>query len=810
MAAPSLFSSAHSPPSASRGYATTVLSAVDELSALRAENRHLKDLLQACSCANYAHERAELLESVASLRSAQGLLRSANDDLQQQLGLSRAEVAAARAEGAVALQAAVAAANADAAQALHRKTLELSRSAAAAAEEGDDASSWRAEAARLRERLRSVEAGAAASVEKCAAIAVEKVRDAEVRAAKAQRSLEEVLTQQQAAKAQLAEATTAFLELQAREETRAARAADELAEALGVVQKQHAAVLEQRLGDAGAATERALQDMEASLTSAHVKALAQLKASHDEALAQARAAHAGESLFSRGGDGGGDGDSSSGGSSGGDGVAGQYPLPVPPSAGAAASAFQAVAPRLLAARGGAPPPLLPDAPAPFVTQLAQLKKPPPRPEADAELEIAPSRAPIASLKAGLRPLDAAHELEILPSRAPIASLKANLRPPPPKAEPPEPAAPQRVPAVAVSLRPAPPRASSLEPARAQAAVWQAERAMAAARKEEEAAAVAAAAAAALQQPPQQSTTPPIEEDGAEKGGGGEGGGGGGENAGDGGVSPAPLPTLAAFCDTLRAAGLRSSQLCIFVDCTKSNLTNGSTSYGGRSLHDTSDPANPNPYQEVISCITSALAPFDADGDVPVFGFGDISTADKKVFPFRPSKPAGGPLRAYTDGIGTTKLAGPTCFAPAIKRAIELYRAAKKKEMLICVIIADGQVTNPTESDKAVLEACKFPISIVTVGVGDGPWGNLERMCRKIVGQKWDNFRCACSCGPATFRCSSGTLFTLRCVNRPPIPPLPHTHSSFSSIFPGSLAWKGCVSERLLLGKRCLRRSLWTC
>jgi hypothetical protein len=90
--------------------------------------------------------------------------------------------------------------------------------------------------------------------------------------------------------------------------------------------------------------------------------------------------------------------------------------------------------------------------------------------------------------------------------------------------------------------------------------------------------------------------------------------------------------------------LRSSQLAIFVDCTKSNLTNGVASFGGRSLHDTSDPSAPNPYQEVISCISDALAPFDGDGEVPVFGFGDATTGDKKVFVCTQRK-GGGPLQA---------------------------------------------------------------------------------------------------------------------------------------------------------------------
>jgi hypothetical protein len=719
------------------------------MTSLRAELFHYKGLLEACKCANYTQERAALLDSLASLRAAHGLQRTALDDAQAQLSFARAELAAARAEGAAAQR--EAAASASAAQAMHRRTLELSRAAAAAKEEeGDDVETWRAEAARLRDRLRSVEAGAEASVTQCAALAAEKVRAAERRA-------EAAAAQLLLANAQAVEVATVGAELaeeRRQGEARATRAAQELAEAVRGVQEQHAAELERRLADAAAA----FAEREAQLRVMHAEELALARGT---GRAAAAAAEAPGGL--------------SGGSSAFQPVALFRPLQHPRGLDAAEGDAAPLAPiiELVTAKAQLRPPPLPVAPVPGAAEppagWAQLRPAQPRPaapEASAdEAPIAPSRPLISSLKSQLRSAppreqEAEEPGAIAPSRAPIASLKAQLRPAPPRPEPVEPVAPPRAPAASVALRPAPPRSSSVVQARAplplEQALQQRQAARAAAAEEAAAAAAAAAvaatvtataAAATAAQPqrsstpasaspqlPEESTTPPLpeDEDGAEGGSGGGGGGG----------APAPPQTLASFCEALRAAGLRSSQLAVFVDCTKSNITNGQVSFGGKSLHDTSDPSVPNPYQEVISFVVDALAPFDADGDVPVFGFGDQTTGDKKVFAFPPSRAGAGPLRAYTDGIATTKLAGPTCFAPAIRRAVDLYKAAKKKEVLICVIIADGQVTQPKETDKAVVEANKYPISIVTVGVGDGPWANMERMCHNINGQKWDSFRCA--------------------------------------------------------------------
>ena len=112
---------------------------------------------------------------------------------------------------------------------------------------------------------------------------------------------------------------------------------------------------------------------------------------------------------------------------------------------------------------------------------------------------------------------------------------------------------------------------------------------------------------------------------------------------------------------LRDAGLESSNLVVGIDYTKSNLHNGARTFGGKSLHHISSNAyESNPYERTISVLGRVLAEFDDDNLIPAFGFGDVFTSDKSVFPFYPNQPCQGfedVLRRYREITPGIKLSG---------------------------------------------------------------------------------------------------------------------------------------------------------
>ncbi|XP_023003248.1 E3 ubiquitin-protein ligase RGLG3-like isoform X2 [Cucurbita maxima] len=174
-------------------------------------------------------------------------------------------------------------------------------------------------------------------------------------------------------------------------------------------------------------------------------------------------------------------------------------------------------------------------------------------------------------------------------------------------------------------------------------------------------------------------------------------------------------SLDQVISALRHEGLESSNLILGIDFTKSNEWTGRHSFRRRSLH--SIGSIPNPYEQAISIIGQTLSPFDDDGLIPCLGFGD----------------------------------GPTSFAPVIDAAIGIVEKTNWQYHVL-VIVADGQVTRNPDTPpgrlssqeqatiNSIVAASHYPLSIVLVGVGDGPWDAMRQFDDNIPQRAFDNFQ----------------------------------------------------------------------
>jgi len=212
-----------------------------------------------------------------------------------------------------------------------------------------------------------------------------------------------------------------------------------------------------------------------------------------------------------------------------------------------------------------------------------------------------------------------------------------------------------------------------------------------------------------------------------------------------GMIPAPRPrNVQEVQRNLRSAGLENCSLIVGLDFTKSNTDQGYATYNGRSLHslEWANEGKLNPYQEVLHIIGDTLANLDDDGLIPAYYFGDKTTRDFAVKALG-EKPAHGfdELNAqYVKAIGGAKLDGPTSFGPLIREACKIVHEANY-EFHVLLIITDGAVNDRNNDTlNAIVEAAaQYPLAIIAVGVGDGPWGEMTKFDDELPERRFDNF-----------------------------------------------------------------------
>jgi len=148
-------------------------------------------------------------------------------------------------------------------------------------------------------------------------------------------------------------------------------------------------------------------------------------------------------------------------------------------------------------------------------------------------------------------------------------------------------------------------------------------------------------------------------------------------------------------------------------------------------------------------------PFDEDNLIPCFGFGDATTHDQHVFSFYPDhRYCNGfeeALERYRTIVPYLNLSGPTSFAPIINAAIDIVERSNGQYHVL-VIIADGQVTRSPDTPPgrlspqeqltvgSIVDASHYPLSIILVGVGDGPWDAMKQFDDNIPHRSFDNFQ----------------------------------------------------------------------
>jgi len=175
------------------------------------------------------------------------------------------------------------------------------------------------------------------------------------------------------------------------------------------------------------------------------------------------------------------------------------------------------------------------------------------------------------------------------------------------------------------------------------------------------------------------------------------------------------------------------QLIVAIDYTGSN----GPVHHHSSLHYLK-PGRDNEYQKAIRAVGGILSHYDSDGDIPLYGFG-AKFRDGTVshcFPVNGNvsnpevKGIDGVMKAYADSLTTVELWGPTNFADVITAAAgeaAIYHESESGEcaFVILLILTDGEITDMSDTVKAIVKASAYPFAIVIVGVGTADFGKMD-------------------------------------------------------------------------------------
>ena len=226
-----------------------------------------------------------------------------------------------------------------------------------------------------------------------------------------------------------------------------------------------------------------------------------------------------------------------------------------------------------------------------------------------------------------------------------------------------------------------------------------------------------------------------------------------------GVKP-KVKRIEDVAKALTDAGLRRCSLIVGIDFTGTNETGCKTSFSGnallstahdtvrgrcctgRNLHDLAEPSNP--FLVALNTLPRVLEGLEGSCRMFCYGFGDTTTKERSVFAFFPEDVVmtehRGLVQRYRQMVPFVALSAPTSCAPLIRQAMRrVYQSCMEFHLLLILLAGPISANCRAATADAIFHASYFPISIVTVGMGDGPWDEMRRFAEELPDRRWENF-----------------------------------------------------------------------
>ena len=143
----------------------------------------------------------------------------------------------------------------------------------------------------------------------------------------------------------------------------------------------------------------------------------------------------------------------------------------------------------------------------------------------------------------------------------------------------------------------------------------------------------------------------------------------------------------------------------------------------------------NNYEKAMRENIKIISMYNKSNKYNVYGFGaELNGEFKDIFSINGNDDESiigleNIISKYKETVNSVYFAGPTLFAPVIKeikRKVEI-NYDNNFNYNILLIISDGYIHDITETIDTIIEASKFPISFIIIGVGDNVNYDMKRL-----------------------------------------------------------------------------------
>jgi hypothetical protein len=205
-----------------------------------------------------------------------------------------------------------------------------------------------------------------------------------------------------------------------------------------------------------------------------------------------------------------------------------------------------------------------------------------------------------------------------------------------------------------------------------------------------------------------------------------------------GFIPDSFTDLGQVQAALTGVGMPHCEMIVGIDYGERNASAGVQTFNNENLHRIiPEHPNPNPYQYALFLLAKSLKAFDSDAIIPIYGMCATPT-EATILSLGETRVFEDLLEIYTRATPAISTVGRPSWPLIIQQAVDHVTEAGRFHILIVLTTGAVELDDLRQS---LIFASHHPLAIVAIGLGDGPFSDLQRIDDEVIpGRLFDNFQ----------------------------------------------------------------------